>query len=127
MGVQQLGDDGAGPALLVTPPTYTGKCITPRAGSEDSADEQQEFDMAHRRHITTPVDHVAQEAEKARRRSRTERGRSPAQLTTRSLDAYRADRYPGQRERRKQRQQLRGEVNAGPPAPRFQRGKQAVR
>ena len=68
--------------------------------------------MAHRRHITTPVDHVAQEAEKARRRFRTENGRSPAQLTTRSWDAYRADRYPGQRERRKQRQQLRGEVNA---------------
>jgi hypothetical protein len=78
----------------------------------DSADEQQEFDMAHRRHTTTPVDHAAQEAEKARRRFRTENGRSPAQLTTRSLDAYRADKYPGQRERRKQRQQLRSEVNA---------------
>lgn len=68
--------------------------------------------MAHRRHTAIPVDHAAQESEKARRRFRTENGRSPAQLTTRSLDSYRADKYPGQRERRKQREQLRGEVNA---------------
>ncbi len=59
-----------------------------------------------------PVDRAAQEAEKIRRRNRTETGRSPAQLTTRSLDEYRAAKYPGQRERRKMRQGLRQDISA---------------
>lgn len=63
--------------------------------------------MAHRR-TSPPMDRAAQDAEKARRRHRTENGRSPAQLTTRSLDAYRANKRPGQRERRQVRQELRG-------------------
>jgi hypothetical protein len=61
--------------------------------------------MAHRRRKCS-VDRAAQDAEKIRRRFRTENGRSPAQLTTRSLDEYRASKYPGQRERRKMRQAL---------------------
>ena len=64
--------------------------------------------MTHRRTTTPTVDRAAQDAEKIRRRHRTENGRSPAQLTTRSLDAYRATKRPGQRERRQMRQELRG-------------------
>jgi hypothetical protein len=66
--------------------------------------------MAPRRR--PPVDRAAQDAEKIRRRRRTENGRSPAQLTTRSLDEYRATKRPGQRERRKIRQELRREISA---------------
>ena len=68
--------------------------------------------MAHRRTTTPTVDRAAQDAEKVRRRYRTENGLSPAQLTTRSLDEYRATKYPGQRERRKFRQELRPEMYA---------------
>lgn len=39
-------------------------------------------------------------AEKARRRERTEMGRSPAQKTTRSANKGRMDKYPGKRNRR---------------------------
>lgn len=68
--------------------------------------------MAHRRRTTPTVGRAAQEAEKVRRRYRTENGRSPAQMTTRSLDEYRASKYPGQRERRKIRQDLRQDMYA---------------
>lgn len=39
------------------------------------------------------------DAEKVRRRERTEQGRSPAQKTTRSKNRGRAYKYPGKKER----------------------------
>lgn len=39
------------------------------------------------------------EAERLRRRDRTEQGRSPGQRTTRSYNKGRAEKYPGKRER----------------------------
>lgn len=78
---------------------------TKGSGLLDLTVEHQEDVMARR--TATPMDQVVQDAEKARRRHRTENGRSPAQLTTRSRDDYRATKRPGQRERRQTRQSLR--------------------
>ena len=46
------------------------------------------------------------DAEAIRRRDRTLEGRSPGQITPRARNKYRAEKYPGKRERRAWRKEL---------------------